>query len=341
MESLSEQKNAIGEAGQQGLDSIRTGLASILDELKNTANQTSSIFNDELLKVFNASEQRQDELSKQIRFVIEQMQQNQSMQGTQLQSQLKQSLEQITEIAEKMDQHRTMQDAARIASDEERLQKLDAEMLAHFQRISESVLGLTQTVESISEGINKSIGHLERVTVDGSVSLKTSANAMLDTANALDSAGKQVSQVLLQTNITQDKIISATQSLGQASQSLEKGLLDYQEYRKQVEAMIVTLKALLQETENKTVVNRDLVSDMTNMVQQSRQLQIEANQFIIQSGDVLKTGFDSFADAVTMNMDKSRAAFDKGLGQAVEMISGQIQELEAVLDQLIRAASKK
>ena len=341
MESLSEQKNAIGEAGQQGLDAISVGLAAILDELKNTASQTSSIFNDELLKVFNASGQRQDELSKQIRFVIEQMQQNQSIQGTQLQSQLKQSLEQITEIAEKMDQHRIMQDAARIASDEKRLQKLDAEMFAHFQRISESVLGLTQTVESISEGINKSISHLERVTVDGSVSLKNSAHAMLDTATAFDSAGKQVSQVLLQTNISQEKLISASESLGHASQSLEKGLLDYQEYRKQVEAMIVTLKALLQETENKTVVNRDLVSDMTDMVEQSRQLQIEANAFITQSGEVLKTGFDGFADAVTTNMDKSRAAFDKGLGQAVEMISGQIQELEAVLDQLIRAASKK
>lgn len=341
MESLNEQKNAIGDAGQQGLDAIRVGLSSVLDELKNTANQTSSIFNDELLKVFNASEQRQDELSKQIRFVIEQMQQSQSQQGTQLQSQLKQSLEQITEIATKMDEHRIMQDTARVAADDERLQKLDAEMLAHFQRISESVLGLTQTVESISAGINKSIGHLERVTVDGANSLKTSANAMLDTANSLESAGKQVSQVLSQTNISQDKIISASQSLGQASQSLEKGITDYQEYRKQVETMISTLKSLLLEAENKTVVNRDLVADMTKMVEQSRQLQIEANAFIEKSGNVLKTGFDSFADAVTINMDKSRATFDKGLGQAVEMISGQIQELEAALDQLVRAASKK
>jgi hypothetical protein len=164
---------------------------------------------------------------------------------------------------------------------------------------------------------------------------------MLGTANVLDSAGKQVSQALEQTSNSQEKLISASHSLGQASQSLEKGMLDYQEYRKQVEAMIITLKGLLQETENKSAVNKDLVVDMTNMVQQSRQLQIEANQFITQSGEVLKTGFDSFADAVTTNMDKSRAVFDKGLGQAVDMISGQIQELEAVLDQLIRAANKK
>ena len=306
-------------------------------DMTNTVQQSRQLS----VEANTSSEKRQLDLNNQVLAVIEQIQQNQETLGNQLQVKLTQSLEQITEITEKMDQRRNIQEEARIALDDQRVKKLDSEMVSHLENISESVLGLTQTIGTISDGINKSITHLERVTVDGANSLKTSADAMLGTANVLDSAGKQVSQALEQTSNSQEKLISASHSLGQASQSLEKGMLDYQEYRKQVEAMIITLKELLQETENKSAVNKDLVVDMTNMVQQSRQLQIEANQFITQSGEVLKIGFDSFADAVTTNMDKSRAVFDKGLGQAVDMISGQIQELEAVLDQLIRAANKK
>jgi len=102
--------------------------------------------------------------------------------------------------------------------------------------------------------------------------------------------------------------------------------------------MIGNLRSLLQEAEQRTGLSKSLVGDMQEMVEQSRQLQTEANQFMAKSGEVLKEGFNGFADAVTTNMSRSRAEFDKGLGQAVEMISGQIQELESVLDQLIRAA---
>jgi len=338
MEGLAEQRNAIGEAGQQGLDSVRTGLASVLEELKNTANQTSEIFNTELRQVFIAAEQRQNELGTQVQVMIEQMQTNQSVQGDKLQLHFKQALEQVTDIVDQMDKRRDTLEKERMADDTERSEKLDSEMLSHVQQIGDSTLRLTNTVETIGQGISQTVSHLERVTVDGAVSLNAGAEAIRGTAEALDSAGKQVSQVLVQATNTQEKLSSASQSLMHATQSLDKGLLDYQAHRGQVEAMIGTLRVLLQEAEQRTGLSKSLVEDMQEMVEQSRQLQIEANQFMSKSGEVLKEGFNGFADAVTTNMSRSRAEFDKGLGQAVEMISGQIQELESVLDQLIRAA---
>jgi putative membrane protein len=338
MEGLAEQRNAIGDAGQLGLDSVRTGLAALLDELKNTANQTSEIFNNELRQVFITAEQRQNELGTQVQEMIEQMQQNQSTQGSKLQLQFKEALEQVTNIADQMDKRRDVVERERIADDAQRTEKFDTEIMSHVQKIGDSTLRLTNTVETIGQGIAQSVTQLERVTVEGAKSLNAGAEAIRGTSEALDSAGKKVSQVLEQATNTQEKLSSASQSLMNASQSLDKGMLDYQIHRGQVEAMILTLRTLLQEVEQKTGLSQSMVNDMQNMVEQSRQLQIEANQFISQSGEVLKEGFNGFAEAVTTNMSRSRAEFDKGLGQAVEMISGQIQELESVLDQLIRAA---
>jgi chromosome segregation ATPase len=237
-----------------------------------------------------------------------------------------------------MDKRRDVVERERIADDAQRTEKFDTEIMSHVQKIGDSTLRLTNTVETIGQGIAQSVTQLERVTVEGAKSLNAGAEAIRGTSEALDSAGKKVSQVLEQATNTQEKLSSASQSLMNASQSLDKGMLDYQTHRGQVEAMILTLRTLLQEVEQKTGLSQSMVNDMQNMVEQSRQLQIEANQFISQSGEVLKEGFNGFAEAVTTNMSRSRAEFDKGLGQAVEMISGQIQELESVLDQLIRAA---
>lgn len=338
MEGLSEQRNAIGEAGQQGLDSMRNGLVEVLQELKNTANQTSEIFNSELKGVFSTVEQRQTELSNQVQTVIEQMQQNQASQGHKLEENIQKTLGQVIDSVKRLDAERLAQEKNRLEADAERSKKLDSELIGHFQQIADTTLKLSTTIGSIGQGINDSVARLEKVTVDGADSLKEGAEAVRATVASLDSTAKQLGQVFTQSQSTQEKLSLASQSLVQASQLLDKGLIDYQAHRKQVEEMIVTLRNLLEDLQKRTGLTQSLVKDMQDMVEHSRQLQIEANQFMAQSGEVLKEGFNGFADAVTTNMSKSRAEFDKGLGQAVEMISGQIQELESVLDQLIRAA---
>ncbi len=80
---------------------------------------------------------------------------------------------------------------------------------------------------------------------------------------------------------------------------------------------------------------------MRSMVEKSRELQDEAQEYLGKINGVLCDGFDSFSDAVKRNMERSSSEFHMKLSEAVNMISSQIQELDAALDNLVRTVGSK
>jgi len=61
-------------------------------------------------------------------------------------------------------------------------------------------------------------------------------------------------------------------------------------------------------------------------------VQRESGEYLHRVSAALEEGFQGFADAVAVNMDRSRGHFDKSLSEGVGMIASQLGLLEEVLD---------
>jgi len=131
-----------------------------------------------------------------------------------------------------------------------------------------------------------------------------------------------------------DRLQVAAKGLEASGRTVADAVAAYERARGSLEAMTETLRRTAEEATKRADLSRAVVADMERLVQQFEKVQGQTETYLDNVSGVLTRGFDDFSEAVVGNMDKARAAFDKSLSEAVQMISMQIQDLDAALEGL-------
>jgi chromosome segregation ATPase len=323
MDDLAKQREAMNDTGRQSLDNLREGLGALIEEIRASSTKTSELYGTELQKLFAQSESRQQELNAQVRGLVEQMQRDQAVRQVAAGNVLEKTLSAIQTRIEAADEHNT-----------KRQQAKDEETKVLLEQLASQVVNLNSAVSQGTTAMNAAIQRLEAVSVSG-------ANSLTQAASGISEAGTRVGQVLDKVAEVQGQITQVSHSLGEASGTIRQLLNSYQEQRTQIENMIVTLRGLISDADQRAAMSKELVNEIQRVKDNVQALLTGLSDHIKQVNDTLIKSFDQYTQAVNTKIGKVLGEFDEQLAKAVKMISTQIQELEGALDQLVSAINRK
>lgn len=341
LREMAEQRQSMSAAGRQSLGELQTGLAALIEEVRRSSSETGKLYGEELQRLFAAAEHRQQGLNNQVQTLIDGMQRDQETRQARTSQELQDALSAILDQVNTVNENHARREQERDQADMQRAERFNREAADLLDRLATQMGSLGNAVAQGSAALQQAVARLEQVTVQGAANLQQGAGAVREAASGMSQAGSQVAQVLERTAGVQGQVAQTAQGLSEAARTVNTALAGYQQQRTQIETLLGTLRSLIEDADTRAGLSRELVTDMQHLVGKVRELQGEASQYLEQVNDVLGQGFDGFAEAVTTNMSKARAEFDRTLADAVGMIAGQIQELEAALDQLVRAAGAK
>ncbi|TCO82350.1 MotA/TolQ/ExbB proton channel family protein [Plasticicumulans lactativorans] len=359
LRDLATQREAMGEAGRQSLDELKTGLGALVEQLRASSHEAGELYRQELQRLFAEAERRQQQLGEQVLTLVQHMQVDQAERQTRtgealqdnlaaVQAGLGKALGAIQQQLAEAETRARSSDQERAAAELERRWQLE-------QQTAELLRALAARTEQLGAAVDQSVGalratvdRLAQITVTGSESLERGAGSVRAAAEDMGSAGQHIAQVLDRGAELHGHVAGAASDLTTATNGLREIVAGYTRQREQIDILVGTLRQLVADAEARTGVSRNLVADMQRMVEQARTLQDDSRRFVEGIGGVLETGFNRFSDAVTDNLnavtDDLHHVFGEitsGLSTAVSMISSQIQDLEAALDQLVRAAASR
>ncbi|WP_051340451.1 anti-phage ZorAB system protein ZorA [Azospirillum halopraeferens] len=247
--------------------------------------------------------------------------------GTQLKTTLDTMSQRLGEFL-RASEEREKRQAQAMDEQQAALSRRTAEVLeALDRRLSELAAGSSRAVQAMQNAIESLNGATGRA-IDG---MNRGAETMRSAADGFTRAGERMEATVDRSGDLLNRIVDASSSLDASVRAVESVVASYNGTRDALQGLAATLQGLVQDADQRAGVSRELVATMQRIVTDFEQVQQETGEYLENVNEVLRKGFDSFADAVSTNMRRSHGEFHASLADAVQMISGQIQELESVL----------
>ncbi|MGC2853834.1 anti-phage ZorAB system protein ZorA [Novispirillum sp. DQ9] len=306
---IRNQREEVARATQGDLEALRVTLAETADAMRGTTREIGAASAEQINHVLKQAadwQARQEEKS-----------------GNAL-DHMAGRLEQFLAAVES----RETEQSRRVEEQQQALAARTAEVLeALDKRLSGLATASSQAVQSMQSAIDALNGATGRA-IDG---MNRGAETMRVAADGFAAAGDRMQTTVSRTGELLTRIVEASKSLDSSVRAVESVVESYNGTRDAMKGLAATLETLVQEADDRAGVSRDLVASMQRVVGDFQAAEKEMGHYLDQVGEVLQQGFTEFSDAVARNMSRSRGEFDKSLSEAVQMISHQIQELEAVL----------
>lgn len=352
LRDLALQREAIGETGRQSLDELKSGLAALIEQLRTSSRETGELYGQELQRLFAESGQRQQQLSEQVLKLIQAMQTDQDERQTQTGQALQENLAAVQAALDRAltDIHRRLAEAdartrsteqERNAAEQERRQQIEQQSAELLHSLAARTGQLASAVDQGVGALRTTVDRLAQITVTGSESLERGAGTVRSAAEDMGAAGQRIAQVLDRGAELHGHVAGAAEELATASNGLREIVAGHTRQREQIDTLVGTLRQLVADTEARTGISRTLVADMQGMVEQVRSLQSDTERFVQNVDKALLHSLRTFGEAVSTNVNRTMGEMASPFESAVKMISGQIQELEAALSQLVHTAGSR
>jgi putative membrane protein len=221
-----------------------------------------------------------------------------------------------------------------LKTSEARQSASDEKTAALLRTLDERMAVLLDSARSGAEAMRDNTRTLNEVATRAVDGMNRGAETMRVAADRFTSAGDRVTSAIDQSADLQSRIQDAARGLESSGRALAETVAAYERTRGSVEAMTATLRQVADDATRRADLSRAVVDDMTKLVQRFEQVQQQTGDYLDKVSKVLQTGFDEFSSAVIDNMGKVRGEFHKDLSQAVGMISGQLDELDSVLNRV-------
>lgn len=335
MDELAEGRKRLADESAREQDAFRETATRLLQQIQQTTEETQT----------RSSRQMEETIAGiagGVRGMMEEMAENRRLLAEEAVREQTGFRETAAELLQSVERSA---EAARVRAGEELGAALDAVQERFGQQldqIDEKVIGqLSSKLDTLVGNIDKSIermtGTVQQVdaaaarTIQG---LGTGAETMRLAAMSFTSGAGELTTTLARTRELFEQVSATARSLENSSGSIRDAAATYEASRRGIETMLSTLKQLMQDAEERVGVSQNLIRDMERLARQFEEVQARSGDYLTRVTEVLERGFGEFAEAVTVNMGRARGEFDKSLSTAVEMLGSQLQELEALFDQI-------
>jgi len=368
MEGLAVQRELSTRSAAEDISTIRSGVASLMDQM--AAQQTAQQEADDARaarvaemqnQMMAVTEERQRSINAMVQSTVEQMREQMAGAQNASSARLEESVQTIgvamrglmeglaeqrelssrctaedmstlrSGVATLMDQMAAERMAQRQADDARSARAAEAQDQL-IARMSDRVEVLVDGVGKAVEGLRETLRSLDSVTTKAADGMERGADAMRQAAESFGGTAGELTSALARGTELFNQVVVASRTLEAATVSVRDAAVSYEQTRRGVEAMAETLRTVAADVETRATLNRSLTEDMAKLVHQFETVQRESGEYLQRVSAVLEEGFQGFADAVAINMDRSRGHFDKSLSEGVGMIASQLGLLEEVLD---------
>lgn len=330
--------DAVQDKTTAALASIQTSIAGMLDEIRIQREKAAQATEDDLVALRETLGEASDTMRKAAediaRTSAERTEKAQIETEKWQQENARKAQAALDAMAERMDgflaaaEEREKRQSEAADVQQKALAQRTAEVLEALDgRLSELAGGTSRAVASMQAAIDALNGATGRA-IDG---MNRGAQTMQTAAEGFTKAGERMETTVDRTGDLLNRVVDASRSLDASVQAVESVVASYNGTRDALKGLAETLEAIVRDADDRAGVSRELVATMRQVVADFDRAQKEASAYLDTAGNALQKGFTDFGEAVGANMHKSNAAFHKSLSDAVQMISVQIQELEAVL----------
>lgn len=216
----------------------------------------------------------------------------------------------------------------------DRVEKLVGEMTRMVDKVVHASNDATQ---KMAHGISQ----LSSVSTKAISGMNAGAEQVNLSADKFAEAGKGVAGVITQAATISSRMDSASRSLSDGAKSLTAELQDYQSRRHEMAQLQREVCEIAEKTRREVDLTADALQRIGKSVSGIQDAQGKIDKYIDGVSDVLKKSSEKFYDAVTNAIDRVNNKFHADLERSVNSLSGGIDHLQLVLDDLPSVSGRK
>jgi len=344
------QMKGMGDMLAQSVTAMRemqTGISSLIGDMKQSSEAASKVIEQQMLGMLSEIQLKQQDMSDSM---------------TRMLANVENSVSQIGDSGAAAAQKMNTQIAEMIMGLNEKISGMMSgiteQRLAHDQVVAESQNVLHQKttglVDGLSEQINKlleesknaiaasqdNLNKLTQVSLssingmnDGADKMRVAADRFTTAGNSLHSVTEGNTALLTQVNTLSTTLVNTTTGLSTL-------LADYKQSRDMIGKSIEALEGLIEQAKRESGLSGQMLDDVQAMTNSLAKVREDMVEYLGQVNEVLEKGFNSFNKVVVESLNKKLGEFDTGLARSVSMLSGGIEDLNSVAEDLAQNARR-
>ena len=349
--AIQEKLNETMQDMNRGQSEMQSIMSTMIKELHKTiadiSTQGESVgtkMGDQLSRLFDESEVRQQKLAEQMESFIDAIKENADKGQKESMSQLFESLGQLESkfegIFESFKISRGQMDEASLAA-QKVMQTQTSEVMSSVGDQINSLLSTLEHERIVTREIIDSIGEH---TKNSLTQMRLGADKMDAAADKFTSAGDSLSDVAFEVEGVMEKVHASTSEMSGGLVHLAKIIDDYKQLRDSVQKTFTTIESIVSSSQIEASARKQMIDELKIVLNEMKKNSQEATEYFEGINDVLAKAFNKFGEGVDTSLTKIIGTLDKNLSSVVAQMSDNFTELgdnvEALNDVFEKSLSK-
>ena len=357
-ESSLSSSNAIQEKLNETMQDMNRGqiemqsiMSTMIKELHKTiadistqGESVSTKMGDQLARLFDESEVRQQKLAQHMESFINTIKENVDKGQQESMGQLFDSIGQLESkfesIFESFKTSRGQMDEASLAS-QKLMQTQTSEVMNSVGEQMKSLLSTLEHERIVTREIIDSIGEHTKNSLS---QMNLGADKMDAAAEKFTSAGESLSDVAFEVEEVMEKVHASTKEMSGGLIHLSKIIDDYKLLRDSVQKTFTTIESVVSSAQIDANTRKQMNDELKIVIKEMKNNTQEATQYFEGINKVLAQSFNQFGEGVDTSLTKIIGTLDKNLSSVVTQMSDNFSELgenvEALNDVFEKSLSK-
>jgi hypothetical protein len=209
------------------------------------------------------------------------------------------------------------------------------------QQAGEAVGGMATQMERLivrsieaSQAVQAAVDKLSQTTIDAIAGMNAGADTLATAAGDFARAGQGITDTLKAAEGATETINFAANTLSAAAGASQRALATHAQAQESFAALVADLKATIETAKRDASVSAELVDRLHGAAGQLSAAQRKSEDYLRGVNDVLVQAHQSFADSIERTLRESNRQFQLELSQAVGLLSGAIQDLGDLLENM-------
>jgi ABC-type transporter Mla subunit MlaD len=220
------------------------------------------------------------------------------------------------------------------SAQQEHTSRIARETGAAVGAISSQVEQLIAQSMEVSASLQASVRALSSATTDSIAKMNSGAEMLYIASSDFAKAGESVTESIKLSGPAVETIHAASQSLLAASNTTQQVTTEYARARDSFSLIVSDLKVTIENAKREAGLTSELVASLRIAAEQLNQAERQAQEYLAGISEVLGKAHQAFADSIEKTLRTGNAQFHKELSEAVGLLSGGIQDLGDLLENL-------
>lgn len=334
------QMHGINEQMQRSMDamaSVQTSLQNLVGDIKRASEQATNQMSGTLESAMKQAAENQTVLTDQMREFVQEFRKLAADEHAKSQRTMDDTIAKV--VAEVASAVESLENVRKAAALEEGTRSTEL-----TNRTGQLVGGLTTQVETLLNAMSDQVNKTQQnIDAFGQVSLRAidgmnqGAVTMDGAARRFETAGSSVSTAFERSTNAAEVLASTSSALQTAASAVQRGFEQYDATRKNVDAQVNALMALVESAKREAGISASLIQNMKDSAEAMRAAEAESRKHLEQVNDALVKAFTDFGTSLVGQVKSAIAETDRHLSNGTGHLNGVVQELATAVHQMKRA----